>query len=189
MRNDDSVGCIVFIVAAIALACFLSFLIKHDIKNNKIYEECQTNGITSNDDMLLCFNKYSTDANSYLSNFELKDFTFNESPYYSGYNIYPYTFNACTFTNMVIELNPLENVQFMNCTFINTKINGTLIQNVMFSDCIFEGSEFNDCIFDKNVKYYNWTISTITLTNNTYTPEHIENGVNKFELFVENSKE
>jgi uncharacterized protein YjbI with pentapeptide repeats len=89
----------------------------------------------------------------------------------------------------VFEINPLENVQFIDCTFINTKFNDMLIQNALFVNCIFEGSEFNNCIFGKNVKYYDWTVSTITLNQNTYTPEHIENGVNKFETFVENSKE
>lgn len=187
--RDDNLGCL-GIIALIFLFIFtFSYAIKCGMDNDKIYDDCQANGITSSDNMILCFGLYTYDVHFYLKDFTLKDFTLNEKPYYSENDKYPYTFKSCTFNNMVIELNPLENVQFIDCTFINTKFDNTLIQNTLFLNCIFEESEFSNCIFGKDVKYYDWTISTLKLTNNTYTPEHIENGVNKFETFVESSKE
>lgn len=187
MKDSEGVGCLC--VLGICLLAFISYVVCNGLKYDKIYEECQSNGVTSSYNMQICFGRYTFDGHFYLKDFTLKDFTLNEKPIYSDYDKCPYTFKSCTFTNMVIELNPLENVQFIDCTFINTKFNDTLIQNALFLNCIFEESEFSNCIFGKDVKYYDWTISTLKLNGNTYTPEHIDNGVNKFETFVESSME
>jgi hypothetical protein len=187
--DNDAKGCIALIVVFTLIVFVMGSLMKMGIDDTNIFEECQKTSIKTARNLDLCFFKYTYDSKNLLDGFKIEEFTINKSPYYYESDKIPYTYKSCTFTNIVFEINPLENVQFIDCTFINTKFNDMLIQNALFVNCIFEGSEFNNCIFGKNVKYYDWTVSTITLNQNTYTPEHIENGVNKFETFVENSKE
>lgn len=187
--NSDTLGCLGILFLFILMIAAIVAGVQNDNRRNESYRIAKESGITTVDTLSICFNEH-TYTGTILSDMSLSDFILDNDSYYIFYKkrVY-YTFKNCTFTDMEFNLDKLEYIQFIDCKFINTKFKHTYLENILFLNCIYEEVEFNNVIFGKEVKYYEGTISTITLVENTFLPEHIKDGVNQFELFVEGSME
>lgn len=181
LPSSETCGCLFAILIIVGLVSYVIYRITDVIIINS---NCTKTQMVSNERELDIVSPLNC-----IKNFTIHDFTIERTSLFTIFTSDYYIVSNCTFNNITFDCNKIEKFIFINCKFINVKFNGNHIIDTIFDRCIFEDSEFNDNIFGKDVRYYDWTISTITLTGNTYTPEHIENGVNKFETFVEESKE
>lgn len=185
MSNDSSgEGCaMILMIGLCMLGSYMAYLSHEGNVESKRLSEIST--YISSEDFENALN-----MNGLIKDIELKDFTIDNSITLTDSYKVPFLVENCTFTNVTFELERLNKIDFKNCKFINVTFKGILIEHVLFLSCIFEGSEFNNCIIGKGVKYYDWTVSTIKLVDLTYAPEHVgPDGVSKFKTFVESSME